>query len=213
MSTLLGTNPAVYPTLTRSGRPCSIGGMCGAIVTAPLDVVKTRLQSNLFQKQAAAEGTVLHRHGVRGLLWNFVDTGKIIRSVGSFSRSESCTAALDRAAFAGPATVSELTEHPQPTATSTCTKALARSSKVSVRLWQAQYPHGSLSLDHLRSRQSKLTLILVPRSINFFVYGNGKHLYAEWFNGGKENSAIHLMAAATAGKSHLESLDLTPQTI
>lgn len=55
--------------------------MCGAIVTAPLDVVKTRLQSNLFQKQATVDGKVVHRHGVRGLLWNFVDTGKIIRSV------------------------------------------------------------------------------------------------------------------------------------
>lgn len=52
-------------------------------MTAPLDVVKTRLQSNLFQTQqtttATPAGKAVHRHGVRGLLWNFVDTGKIIR--------------------------------------------------------------------------------------------------------------------------------------
>ncbi|KAG0662906.1 hypothetical protein C6P46_002994 [Rhodotorula mucilaginosa] len=102
-----------------------IGGMCGAIVTAPLDVVKTRLQSNLFQKQAAAEGTVLHRHGVRGLLWNFVDTGKIIRDV---------------------------------------------------------YVHeGSRAL--FKGLGPTLAGAVPARSINFFVYGNGKHLYAEWFNG------------------------------
>ena len=37
------------------------------------------------------------------------------------------------------------------------------------------------------------------RSINFFVYGNGKQIYADRFNGGKENSVVHLSAAATAG--------------
>ncbi|KAM0793385.1 hypothetical protein ACM66B_000838 [Microbotryomycetes sp. NB124-2] len=41
---------------------------------------------------------------------------------------------------------------------------------------------------------------VVPgRSINFFVYGNGKQLYADQFNHGQENSVIHLSAAATAG--------------
>jgi hypothetical protein len=49
---------------------------------------------------------------------------------------------------------------------------------------------------YLRSRQSKLTLILVPRSINFFVYGNGKHLYAEWFNGEERARAfVHVDVA------------------
>lgn len=135
--------------------------MCGAIVTAPLDVVKTRLQSNLFQKQAAADGAVLHRHGVRGLLWNFVDTGKIIRSVWHLPRSPAELRSV-RWHSSGPfwRGVPGLTKIIQPTAMSTCTKALAHSSKVSVRHWQAQFPHGSLSLDHFRSHQLKLILIL-----------------------------------------------------
>ena len=37
------------------------------------------------------------------------------------------------------------------------------------------------------------------RSINFFVYGNGKRLIAENFNSGVENSWVHLSAAALAG--------------
>lgn len=68
----------------------SLGGMCGAIVTSPFDVVKTRLQSSLFREGHAAVGViggggggaVLHaapRHG--GLLWNFVETGHILRYV------------------------------------------------------------------------------------------------------------------------------------
>ena len=31
------------------------------------------------------------------------------------------------------------------------------------------------------------------------MYGNGKHLYAEWFNHGQENALVHVGAAATAG--------------
>lgn len=123
--------------------------MCGAIVTAPLDVVKTRLQSNLFQKQAAAEGTILHRHGVRGLLWNFVDTGKIIRSVWHLFQSlQSCFplgGTLAGCAVEG----SDLTRRLVFTATFTCTKVPVRSSKVSVRLWQAQFPHGSFAPNSL----------------------------------------------------------------
>lgn len=33
------------------------------------------------------------------------------------------------------------------------------------------------------------------------MYGNGKLLYADLFNHGKENTAVHLAAAATAGAS------------
>lgn len=67
----------------------SLGGMCGAIVTSPFDVVKTRLQSSLFREGHAtlglmtngSGGALLHgpRHG--GLLWNFVETGHILRWV------------------------------------------------------------------------------------------------------------------------------------
>lgn len=58
--------------------------MCGAIVTSPFDVVKTRLQSSLFREKHASVGivgggvaTLPHRSG--GLLWNFVETGHILR--------------------------------------------------------------------------------------------------------------------------------------
>jgi hypothetical protein len=50
----------------------SVGGMCGALVTAPFDVVKTRLQSDLYSKPNVARVD-------RGLLYHFVDTGIILR--------------------------------------------------------------------------------------------------------------------------------------
>lgn len=63
--------------------------MCGAIVTSPFDVVKTRLQSSLFREGHAAVGVIgngsgsaiLHAPRHSGLLWNFVETGHILRSV------------------------------------------------------------------------------------------------------------------------------------
>ncbi|KAF6760796.1 mitochondrial carrier protein RIM2 [Ephemerocybe angulata] len=78
-----------------------LGGMCGAIVTSPFDVVKTRLQSSLFRAQASGRTAsavevirggagssataVLHGGGARvqpgGLLYNFVETGHIIRDI------------------------------------------------------------------------------------------------------------------------------------
>lgn len=63
--------------------------MAGGIITAPLDVVKTRLQSSIFQevikqqKLAAVAGgsaeVVVRPPG--GLLWNFVETGYLLRYV------------------------------------------------------------------------------------------------------------------------------------
>jgi solute carrier family 25, member 33/36 len=41
--------------------------------------------------------------------------------------------------------------------------------------------------------------VVPARSINFFTYGNGKHIIADQFNGGQENSYVHLCAAAIAG--------------
>jgi solute carrier family 25 protein 33/36 len=41
--------------------------------------------------------------------------------------------------------------------------------------------------------------VIPARSINFFTYGNGKHIIANQFNNGQENSYVHLAAAAIAG--------------
>lgn len=41
--------------------------------------------------------------------------------------------------------------------------------------------------------------VVPARAINFFAYGNGKRLYAQWLNNGQEGAGIHLLAAATAG--------------
>ena len=41
--------------------------------------------------------------------------------------------------------------------------------------------------------------VVPARSINFFTYGNGKEIIASRFNGGIENSWVHLSAAAFAG--------------
>ena len=59
--------------------------MCGAIVTSPFDVVKTRLQSDMFRMkhvnvsiEANGAAAVTIR---RNLLWHFVETAHIIRYV------------------------------------------------------------------------------------------------------------------------------------
>ena len=44
-----------------------------------------------------------------------------------------------------------------------------------------------------------MILVHAHRSINFFSYGNGKQLYAQALNNGKESAYIHLISAATAG--------------
>ncbi|GAA5837431.1 hypothetical protein JCM9279_005686 [Rhodotorula babjevae] len=136
--------PAAISKVNRSKPPPAVhlvagglGGMAGAIVTAPFDVVKTRLQSDLFARVADTSS----RTGLRALLWNFVDTGKILRDVYKFEGASALFKGL------GPT----------------------------------------------------LAGAVPARSINFFVYGNGKLLYADLFNGGKENTAVHLAAAATAG--------------
>ncbi|KAA1475481.1 mitochondrial carrier [Dentipellis sp. KUC8613] len=62
-----------------------LGGMCGAIITSPFDVVKTRLQSDLFKEKHASvslsgDGAVVVRRP-GGLLWHFVETTHIIRDI------------------------------------------------------------------------------------------------------------------------------------
>ncbi|KAF7289427.1 Mitochondrial carrier protein [Mycena chlorophos] len=60
-----------------------LGGMCGAIVTSPFDVVKTRLQSSLFREKhlSMAANGVAYAPPRSNLLYNFVETGHIIRDI------------------------------------------------------------------------------------------------------------------------------------
>jgi hypothetical protein len=44
-----------------------------------------------------------------------------------------------------------------------------------------------------------LISVIPACSINFFMYGNGKQVIADWFNGGHENFYVHLCAGAIAG--------------
>ncbi|ORY69265.1 mitochondrial carrier domain-containing protein [Leucosporidium creatinivorum] len=120
-----------------------LGGMCGSVVTAPFDLVKTRLQSDMFQHRSTTtkQGVKVAQHGIKQLLGNFVDTGLILRDVYKYEGPSALFKGL------GPTLVG----------------------------------------------------VVPGRSINFFVYGNGKQLYADYFNHGQENSAVHLSAAATAG--------------
>lgn len=60
--------------------------MCGAIVTSPFDVVKTRLQSDLFRVKhttvsLAGNGSVVLPQRPSNILYHFVETGHIIRCV------------------------------------------------------------------------------------------------------------------------------------
>jgi len=119
--------------------------MCGAIVTSPFDVIKTRLRSDLFRQKHTSVGAVVgdsivlaRRPGA--FLWHFVETSHIIRDI---TREEP-----PRALFTGLV----------PT----------------------------------------LVGVVPARSINFFMYGNGKQTIADRFNGGQENSYVHLCAAAIA---------------
>ena len=41
--------------------------------------------------------------------------------------------------------------------------------------------------------------VIPARSINFYTYGNGKQIIANYFNNGQENTYVHLTAAAIAG--------------
>jgi solute carrier family 25, member 33/36 len=137
--------------------------MCGAIVTSPFDVVKTRLQSSMFRDAPVtinAKGTaeiVAQRSG--GLLYHFVETGHLLRWVVSWDAS------------VGLLLIHAIRNIHQYEGMSALFKGLGPT----------------------------LVGVVPARSINFFTYGNGKEVIANQFNGGLENSWVHLSAAAFAG--------------
>ncbi|WVO18149.1 hypothetical protein L204_105852 [Cryptococcus depauperatus] len=61
----------------------SLGGMTGAIVTSPFDVVKTRLQSDMFRHSSDVGIQQTTRQGgrVSGVMYHFVDTVYLIRRI------------------------------------------------------------------------------------------------------------------------------------
>lgn len=101
--------------------------MAGAIVTAPFDLVKTRLQSDTYMQEQAKLAannsskpvTVIQRRGVLKLLHAFVETGHILAYV------DNCQLAHSK---------------PDSSSTSakpTASKAQPHYSKVSDPLWSA----------------------------------------------------------------------------
>lgn len=120
--------------------------MTSATLTAPLDVLKTRLQSDIYQAQLRAariaKGQALTGlNPARAALYHLTDTFQIL---GSVYRTEG-----SRALFKG--------------------------------------------------LGPNLVGIVPARSINFFVYGNGKRIISEYWNRGEEAPWVHLLAGVTAG--------------
>ncbi|KYK57017.1 mitochondrial carrier protein RIM2 [Drechmeria coniospora] len=120
----------------------SVGGMTAATVTAPLDVLKTRLQSDIYQAQLRANAKAVGPlNPMRAAVYHLTDT---LRILGAVYRTEGA-----RALFKG--------------------------------------------------LGPNLGGVVPARSINFYVYGNGKRLISEHWNGGNEAPWVHMMAGMAAG--------------
>lgn len=118
--------------------------MTAATITAPLDVLKTRLQSDFYQAQIRAARSNVPRQALnpaRAALYHLTDTLQILATV---YRTEG-----GRALFKG--------------------------------------------------LGPNLIGVVPARSINFYVYGNGKRLMAEYWNRGEEAAWVHLAAGVAAG--------------
>ncbi|KAK1758348.1 mitochondrial carrier protein RIM2 [Echria macrotheca] len=120
-----------------------IGGMTAATLTAPLDVLKTRLQSDFYQAQlrASRAAHATSMNPIRAAGYHFAETFQIL---GSVYRQEG-----PRALFKG--------------------------------------------------LGPNLIGVVPARSINFFTYGTGKRVIAEYLNGGKDSTWVHLAAGIVAG--------------
>ena len=129
--------------LTKDDR---VGGMTAATLTAPLDVLKTRLQSDFYQAQVraarAAQTQAIGRlNPVTGAVYHLQDT---LRILGAVYRVEG---------------------------------------------WRALF----------KGLGPNLVGVVPARSINFYVYGNGKRLISQYWNSGQEAAWVHLISAVTAG--------------
>ncbi|KAK2064905.1 mitochondrial carrier [Colletotrichum caudatum] len=123
-----------------------IGGMTAATLTAPLDVLKTRLQSDFYQAQLRAS------HQARS------------QTVGSLSP-------LRAAIF-----------------------HLRETFQILGSVYKIEGPRALF-----KGLGPNLVGVIPARSINFYTYGNGKRLIAEYGNGGNEAAWVHLSAGVLAG--------------
>lgn len=118
--------------------------MTAATLTAPLDVLKTRLQSDFYQAQLRASRAA-HAHAatnpLKAGLFHFTETLQILGAV--------------------------------------------RKQEGARALFKGLGPN--------------LVGVIPARSINFYTYGNGKRLIADYLNGGHEAAWVQLTAAAVAG--------------
>lgn len=121
--------------------------MTAAGLTAPLDVVKTRLQSDFYQAQIRASRAA---HGGLGL------------------------ASLNPLRAAG--------------------YHLKETMQILVTVRRQE---GARAL--FKGLGANLVGVVPARSINFYTYGNGKRLIAQYLNGGREAAWVHLSAAVFVG--------------
>jgi solute carrier family 25 protein 33/36 len=143
--------------------------MAGAIVTSPFDVVKTRLQSSLFREPHVAVNVV--SIGINsGVLTMPQGRSGLLRHFVETTHIIRCVEQID----------------------------------FSVRNSRTNVPRRDIYRDEspralFKGLGATLVGVIPARSINFFTYGNGKQVIAQRFNGGVENSYVHLTAAAFAG--------------
>ncbi|TQN69874.1 putative mitochondrial carrier, partial [Colletotrichum shisoi] len=123
-----------------------VGGMTAATLTAPLDVLKTRLQSDFYQAQLRAS------HQARA------------QAVGTMSPFR--------------AAVFHLRE----------------TFQILGSVYKIEGPRALF-----KGLGPNLVGVIPARSINFYTYGNGKRLIAEYGNDGNESAWVHLSAGLLAG--------------
>ncbi|KDN65378.1 hypothetical protein CSUB01_07271 [Colletotrichum sublineola] len=120
--------------------------MTAATLTAPLDVLKTRLQSDFYQAQLRAS------HQARS---------QVVGSLGP----------LRAAVF-----------------------HLRETFQILGSVYKIEGPRALF-----KGLGPNLVGVIPARSINFYTYGNGKRLIAEYGNGGNEAAWVHLSAGVLAG--------------